>query len=482
MYFNGSQWPAGDIEVCVEKADYNSLLQIEGVRGRKVKIRAGGDAEEMRPNFRAGVLIRNSSGITLSKLNVSRSVDPTKDVAALLIDAGSENNIVEYVNVDNAMHGIAIGGSGDPLTGPAGAGNIIRNNGVGGNIALNGITIGKNSGSKVEASHQTVPFGTLIDGNTVSGNGGHGIDVDNSGKVKITNNVVANNGYTDKEAGGYSGIHLYTASDNGTCNSNQVLYNYVWGTVSRRGGTDGNGIQIDNFCDDNAVGYNVIWNNDGAGIAVYNAARNQVFSNTVGFNSMQEMRAVEFDPKTSAVGEIVLSACVDRNTDASKNTCVDARPHGGRTRENWVYNNIVHSSVMHAPAINVHITAVKDDTDAKLDLKNKIGPNMYSNSGVFGDPNWPLLIFGNGSYAAASSAEIDALTKLPGNLVEVPAVAGYDLANPAAVYKNNTFQLVRQPTKHGEKFADRADWMDILKEKPTANSNYFGAYYNVKSN
>ncbi|MBS0340337.1 MAG: right-handed parallel beta-helix repeat-containing protein [Proteobacteria bacterium] len=474
----------GDIEICVESGNYDQQLSIQGLRGGKVKIRSQYDDPLLRANFRGGVLIRNSSGITLSNVNVSRPKgNPATDPAAILIDQGSENNIIDNVMVRDSTHGIAIGGEAyDGQGGPSGAGNIIQNSRVE-RITLNGITVGNGSGLPVNASHLTAPFGTHISKNTITDSGGHGIDVDASRGVRIVDNVISSTGNTKElSPGGYSGIHLYSAADSGSCSSNQVFYNYVWGTGSIPGakGTDGNGIQIDNFCDDNAVGYNVVWNNAGAGIAIFNAARNQVYSNTVAFNSQQPDRATTFDPRSSAVGEIILSACVDRNPDSRVNECAEGRPHDGRTQNNMVYNNIVFSSVQKAPAINVHETAVRNELDPTRDLMNKVGPNMLSTAGSIGDPAWPQLVYGKNSSFIVDQ-DIDKATGTSGNLIEIPFVVGYDARNLESVYLNNSFQLARRPSKIGEFFDERKYWRDIIGQNSLSGSSvYFGAYYNLK--
>ena len=482
LVINDASLPAGDVEVCIERANYDGQLDIQGVRGRKVKFTSEYADSSLWASFRGGVLIRNSSNITLTKINVSRPiVDPLSDPAAILIDQGSENNVIDEVHVHDSSHGIAIGGAVyQGQGGPAGAGNIIQNSQVE-KIRLNGITVGKGSATVVNASHKTNPFGTFISRNKVNDTGGHGIDVDESKGVRIVNNIVSNAGSTKTVApGGYSGIHLYSSKDNGSCSSSQVFYNYVWGTKSIPGveGTDGNGIQLDNFCDDNAVGYNVVWNNAGAGIAIFNAARNEVYSNTVAFNSQQEGRTATFDPKSSGVGEIVLSACIDRRTE--KNQCAEFRPHDGRTNNNNVYDNIVFSSIQRAPGINVHETAVKNELKPGEDLRNKVGPNMISTAGAVGDAAWPLLVYGQNSSFFTNEA-VDQATSTSGNLIEIPSVVGYDPNNLASVYTGNSFQLTRLPSKIGKKFPERALWIDILGQHSNdIGSVFFGAYYNLK--
>ena len=67
-------------------------------------------------------------------------------------------------------------------------------------------------------------------------------------------------------SGGTSGIHLYSGSsaeDSG--DDNLVRWNMSYANKDIVA-VDGNGIEVDQWCDGNTVAYNVAWGNDGAGL------------------------------------------------------------------------------------------------------------------------------------------------------------------------------------------------------------------------
>lgn len=451
------KWPAAPATVCIEPGDYAEQLTIYGVaatRQAPITVRAADSSNW--PNLKGGVLIRRSSGIVLR--NVSASNRTAGALAAILIDDGSSNVKIDTNRAYSSKFGIVVGSQRgqDGLGGPAGAGNIIQNNGVGSDIDLGGIAVTNSSGANPDESAQTYPFGTVVENNTVSGNGGHGIDVDSARLVRIEKNKVSTNGYENIVwPGGYSGIHLFAPHDDKSCGGHQVKYNYVSDTRSSPMGTDGNGIQIDHYCDGNVVAFNVVWNNAAAGIAIYGSGDNQVFSNTLAFNSNQEDRAAKFPG--GAVGEIVLSACVVAAE------CEDKVAHPGRARRNAVFNNIAHSSKYGSIPINVHSSANSAEGE------NKVGPNLLSTSGAPNDQNWPFLIVDQTK--AFNSAQIDALTGVQGNVVEIPRVA-----DPSAP-QNDGLRLVAKPSQNGKDFSNYGDLLDIKGVSPSLGASFFGAYY-----
>mgnify|MGYP003576184431 CR=1 FL=1 len=439
-------WPAAGGTICLLPGDYAAGLYVEGRKGKPIVIRGADTDPNNWPNLTSGVTFRNSDDITLQRVNVSNA----GNFGAVVVDKGSSNITLDSIRAKNSLNGVVFGSG----LGPAGINNIIKNSEVGTAIDYVGIAVVNGSGNGLQPT-AAMPFATQILNNIVSGNGGHGIDVDRSRFVKIEGNKVATNGYapftlTGEPPGGYSGIHLYDKEnylkpEDRRCGDHQVRFNYVWDTRTVPKGTDGNGIQIDNFCDYNVVAFNVVWNNEGAGIAIYNAAHNQVYSNTVAFNTRQKTRVQDFDPKTNGIGEIVLSACVVAAT------CAEGRSQAGRTHDNRVFDNLMWSNVEGNPALNLHETAATQN--------NILGPNLH-----WVDGQWPVAIVGN--------IVVDKSTALTSeDLVEQPIVK-----NPSSPL-NNGLQLTQKPSKNGQDLSVHSGITDLLGQQAGMGYSYFGAYF-----
>ncbi|MDB5394496.1 MAG: right-handed parallel beta-helix repeat-containing protein, partial [Rhodospirillales bacterium] len=61
---------------------------------------------------------------------------------------------------------------------------------------------------------------------------------------------------------------------------NIIRFNVVYDTHDNQAG-DGNGIELDQWCDDNEVYFNLAFLNDGAGIVIFDGANNIVENNTI---------------------------------------------------------------------------------------------------------------------------------------------------------------------------------------------------------
>ena len=118
---------------------------------------------------------------------------------------------------------------------------------------------------------------TIIAGNTITGNKVHGIEIIGNYYI-IEHNIVSANGW---DAKGSSGIHLFARDAKAnTGNHNVIRYNVSYNNKDD-GGEDGNGIQLDQWCDDNQVYFNVAFGNEGAGISVYDSSGNTIYNNTL---------------------------------------------------------------------------------------------------------------------------------------------------------------------------------------------------------
>ena len=283
------------------------------------------------PLLSDSVVFENAAYVTVDGLTVRGAEN-----SGFIIRRGSSHVTVSGSTVARSGLGIWIGDA-------AGAGHRISGN-----------TLDRNKTHGVAVDVVNAPPGdpSYILGNTVTGNGIHGMEINGSGYV-VEGNRVSGNGAA---MSGTSGIHVYArdaAQDAG--DRNTIRYNIV--TDQRETtGQDGNGIQIDQWCDGNVVAFNVAAGNDGAGINLFDAASNVVANNTLTGN----MR--DSGGRHVYRGEIVLASDYTKAID--------------RTAGNLVLNNIALSTRSGVAAIVVEATTT--------DNGNAIGPNFLGSTA--GDP------------------------------------------------------------------------------------------------
>src|SRR5262249_10537961 len=121
-----------------------------------------------------------------------------------------------------------------------------------------------------------------------------------NGVVIESNEVSANGGLVS----GSSGIHVYggVGSGDGFGVGNVIANNTVFGNREASHGFDGNGIQLDQFTSNNQVKQNVVHDNDGAGILIYDSSSNQIISNTLSGDSLDLTNSHPYR------GEIILAS------------------------------------------------------------------------------------------------------------------------------------------------------------------------------
>lgn len=144
--------------------------------------------------------------------------------------------------------------------------NIIVKNCVITEVGRNGVLISNQNGG--DASYNTTDC--LVDNNTISYTGSHGISI----AYGIEDTIVSNNNIS--YAGwridlGRHGISLYcnvstNPPDNITINNNTVTYTY-----QQTDGTEGTGIQLDDYSKNCTVKFNNCNNNEGSGIGINNS-------------------------------------------------------------------------------------------------------------------------------------------------------------------------------------------------------------------
>ena len=149
----------------------------------------------------------------------------------------------------------------------------------GGDNVISGNNVSGNLGFGIALDRVTTPadHGNRIEGNTVSFNGSHGIDI-YANNTLIDGNTVFGNG---RLVEGASGIHVYArALSEGLGRDNVISGNVSYGNLDS-GGNDGIGILLDHYTSGNRVENNFAFSNDGAGIGIHGAAGNTVAGNTL---------------------------------------------------------------------------------------------------------------------------------------------------------------------------------------------------------
>jgi parallel beta-helix repeat protein len=135
-----------------------------------------------------------------------------------------------------------------------------------------------------------------ITGNSVENFAAGGIAFDNSDHIVIQHNVVSNN--AAQWSGSASGISIYqnVASDTAAGWHNVISYNESFENCNPQGGTDGNGIIVDDFASTSysyptLVEENLTWGNCGAGIKDYNSSNVTIRNNTNYWNHTQTLNS-----------------------------------------------------------------------------------------------------------------------------------------------------------------------------------------------
>ncbi|MEY4428768.1 MAG: hypothetical protein RLZZ182_1457, partial [Pseudomonadota bacterium] len=312
------------------------------------------------------------------------------------------------------------------------------------------------------SAHGFDPAATSLDltsevsGNLVQGNGMHGIDISAS-YWRVGRNQLRFNGWI---TGGTSGIHLFSRTDNAAgldCDHNQVLYNHVQAQRDRTA-YDGNGIQVDHFCDGNLVAFNVAWGNDGAGLSVVAARGNVVAHNTLVGNAQDMNRANS--PALRA--ELILASW----PDFCWNPYVDAAScqlPAGRTSDNLFINNILQASQPGVPALWVN-----DDAVAPSRNRNRFGPNVYGHSA-----GGPVLRWG--AYDARDARVADQFMQGSADaaVALVEQAAFLDASNPMP--PRHGLRLRAMPSRLGP--GPLSSLPDAAGVLPLAGMSGWGAYY-----
>jgi parallel beta-helix repeat protein len=232
---------------------------------------------------------------------------------------------------------------------------------------------------------------TVISENKIYSNQVHGIEI-NANYYIIEKNEVFANGIGSP---GTSGIHTFSLNpQEPTGDHNIIRYNICYEN-KELDGPDGNGIQLDQWCDYNQVYYNVCYNNDGAGIAVFDSAESTIFNNTLFNNGLNKNRSHLLK------GEIFLATHSAKTTNHVTNVTVK--------------NNIIVSNRENIPAIAV-------DTPTSNNSLS-IGNNLLYNT-----KSGKLFVWGN-----VSGTDIKQWNGLSGGANDISQNPVFASAVPSAI-------------------------------------------------
>lgn len=400
-----SSLPAG-AEVLVSPGTWTGVTTINatGTKAAPIVITAADPADP--PVLANSVDLQHSAYVQISHVTVQ-----APSYAGIIIRMASHHITVADNTINHAPVGITI-------TGAAGTGHQLLRNTIA-DAATHGISVDVNADPAER---------TLIAHNQVLRSGQHGMEI-RASHYQVDSNTVSASG---QATGGTSGIHVYSGSSGETSgDDNLVRWNLSYGNRDTAA-VDGNGIEVDQWCNGNTVAYNLVWGNDGAGIIVFDGSNNLIVGNTAYGNGR--------DPSHThvALGQIIVSGTA-----------------AATVKGNHVWNNIAASTLPGVPALYVDTRAVSGG--------NTFGANLYANSAG------GTLLRWTDSAALQTTALIDATVGSVGSVVGMPAFAS--VATPLA----GGLKLVSQPPLKGALPA--AGDVDLAGNTVHTGWAFFGAYW-----
>jgi parallel beta-helix repeat protein len=265
------------------------VIPLSGTAAAPIEIVGAGDGPI---EIDGSIVLDHAAFVTLRDLRISRASD-----AGIILRRGSHDIVVRGSEISGTSLGIWIGDH-------AGDGNRIEDNSIHGS-ATHGIAV---DGVNAVPGRETV-----IARNRIADNGVHGIEISGNRYV-VENNVVSGNGIRTI---GASGIHVYAKN----AREGVGRFNIIRGNISFDNhdatAQDGNGIQLDQWCDDNGVTGNIATGNDGAGISVFDAARARIVGNTLYGNMRDPGRSHRHK------GELVFATDDTHDVDGTRDTIAE---------------------------------------------------------------------------------------------------------------------------------------------------------------
>ena len=232
------------------------VIPLAGTTDAPIVIEGAGDGTL---DLAGPIVLDHAAFVVLRGLRIARAAD-----AAIILREGSHDIMVQGNDIADARLGIWLGQH-------AGDGNHLEDNVIRGS-ATHGIA--------VDGVNAVPGRETIIARNRIEDSGIHGIEL--SGNYAIVDgNIVSGSG---RLSTGASGIHVFAKNADQGVGRHNIIRNNVSTGNHDASAQDGNGIQLDQWCDDNLVTNNIAAGNDGAGISVFDAARARIIGNTLAGN------------------------------------------------------------------------------------------------------------------------------------------------------------------------------------------------------
>jgi len=264
------------------------VIPLTGTKEAPIIVVGAGDGPI---DLEGSVVLDHAAFVIVARLHIENATD-----AGIILRHGSHDIKVGGNVIERARVGIWLGDG-------VGEGNHIVNN---------TISLSAKHGIALDSVKGKPGRETVIDLNRISDSGIHGVEI-NANYTTISNNSVSGSG---RLSTGASGIHIYARNaGEGLGRYNKIDKNWSYENHDASA-QDGNGIQLDQWCDDNVVSNNMVTKNDGAGISVFDAARAEIIGNWTDEN----MR----DPGHSHrhKGELVFASDDEHHVDNTRDAIV----------------------------------------------------------------------------------------------------------------------------------------------------------------
>jgi parallel beta-helix repeat protein len=219
----------------------------------------------------------------------------------------------------------------------------------------NEIYLNNGNGVAVDTVFCTPGNETIIAANRIYSNTWHGIELSGNYHIVEQNVVYANGENPDgsDDMVGHSGIHLFSRYHENDPDLggdyNIIRYNLLYDNRDNEpNATDGNGIQMDMWCDDNQVYNNIAYDNDGPGVIIFGGSRNLIYNNTLFDNGRHlgwrrartQLMVADSDEVGAAMNKIYNNIGFSQDA-AAYAAYIDA---GARARNNIFSHNLWHNA------------------------------------------------------------------------------------------------------------------------------------------
>ena len=298
-------------EVIIRDGEYDDLFVImaRGTPDAPITVRPETPGGAV---FGASIVMHASINAVLDGMTVRNS-----EHSGVILQEGSENVTVTNCELVDCGLGIWIGNKSSD----------------GHRLIGNRIIRSQTMGIAIDMINARPDNPTLIERNYIEDSAYHGMELHGNYYVVLHNEVHG----SGANLSGCSGIHTFCRkAEDPHGKHNVIAYNVATGTTDLTG-NDGNGIQADQWCNDNLIAFNLCQDCDGAGINIYDAFRTTVFNNTLIGNMRDSGGSHAYR------AELSLAA--------------DYPPRQERPVDNRVYNNAIIATNPEAVAIYVEKTA-----------------------------------------------------------------------------------------------------------------------------